>query len=173
MSKNICASIVLVLLTISSFAQIPAYLNADAIKQTLSSPPLNYHFTINASSYVAKNGDNKVTISFNPATKQISTISCFLDVVSMYPSITEAKNIFDFLEAFDNKAAAYFKGKYKGMIESKKVFDETEPYIDKVKKLKYSFDHSLFDAREAKKNNPSYIPSKGTMYMVAEVNRLP
>lgn len=172
MLKNVTAVIIMLLSFITSNAQIPAYLNADAVKQKLSSPPLNYHFISNTSSYVAKNGANTVTISFNPATKQISTISCSLDVTSMHPSLTDAKCIFDFFEAFDSKAAAYFSGKYKGMIENKKVFDDTDPYIDKSRKLKYSFDHSLFDAREAKKNNPSYTPSKGTMYMVAEVNRL-
>ena len=70
---------------IASIAQVPAYLNADAIKQKLSSAPLNYHFTNNASSYVAKNGASTVTISFNPSTKQISTISCSLDVNTMHP----------------------------------------------------------------------------------------
>lgn len=172
MRKNITAVIVLLLSFFASNAQIPSYLNADVVKQKLSSPPLNYHFIANNSNYVANNGANTVTISFNTTSRQINTISCSLDVNSMHPPIADAKCIFDFLEAFDSKAAAYFKRKYKGMIDNKKTFDDTDPYIDKSRKLRYSFDHSLFDAREAKKNNPSYISSKGTMYIVAEVNRL-
>ena len=170
--KRIAILFLVILSNITCFGQNTTWLNADSIKAKLSAAPNYYEFTGGYGKYHAVKENCTVDITYNTKTKEISTISCIVEVNKLHPSLWDAKNIFQFYSAIDRKVSAYYRTRYTRMIEDKRVYEDTDPYVDNSKTLKFIFDHNLFEARKTSRNNPDYHPGKGAIYLNAEINRL-
>lgn len=170
--KRIAISFLVILYSTISFAQRSVWLHADSVKSRLSAAPNFYEFTGGYGRYHAVKGNCSIDITYNTKTKEVSTITCQVAVDKLHPNMWDAKDIFKFYSAIDRKVSSYYRERYPRMIEDKRAYEDTEPYVDNTKAMKFTFDHNLFDARKAIKNNPDYRPGKGTIYLNAEIDRL-
>jgi len=170
--KRIILLFLVIINCTSGFSQRSVWLNADSIKNRLSAAPNYYEFTGGYGRYHAVKGNCKIDITYNTKTKEISTITCMVAVNKLHPNMWDAKDIFKFYSAIDRKVATYYRERYLRIIEDKRAYENTDPYVDNSKAMKFTLGHNLFDARKAANNNPDSRPDKETIYLNAEIDRL-